>query len=134
MSKFIKIAIGIVVVLVIFFVVSKIIKSDEKTDNRQVATRVDYSDTENLAVSGEAAALLRTLNNLEKVELNGDIFFDPAFRDLVDYSKVINPIQKYRQNPFSPIGSPNSIRRNTFEVGAGTDAPQNSGQATSTGA
>lgn len=133
MSKVIKIVIGVVVLIAVIFLVYKVTSSEEKTPDNQVAERVDYTTAENVVATGEAAALLRTLKNLEKVELDGAIFSDPAFQILFDYSKDITPIQKYRQNPFSPIGTPNTIRRDSVITGSiETDAPAGGPQATST--
>jgi hypothetical protein len=59
------------------------------------------SDSEASAhIAAESAEFLRRLNELKAIELNGEIFSDPRFISLVDYSAPIlsEPIGK--PNPF----------------------------------
>jgi hypothetical protein len=133
MSKIVKIIIAVVIVLVVVFFIYKVASSQTENKDKEATTRVDYTTADNAATSGEAAALLRTLKNLEKVELNGDIFSDPAFTVLFDFSKVLTPIDKYRQNPFAPIGAPNTLSRKSASLEIeGTVGAQPSGTSTAT--
>ena len=60
----------------------------------------------NTRVSNQAAAetqeFLRRLNELKTVDLEGDLFIDPRFQSLVDYSTPIVPSSVGRSNPFEP--------------------------------
>lgn len=69
------------------------------------------------ALAGSATAVnggrefARILVNLEGLRLNDDIFSDPLFRSLIDFSVDLEPQEKGRDNPFAPLG---------VDTGAGT--------------
>ena len=58
----------------------------------------------NREVSAQAAAetetFLRRLNELRGIELSSDIFFDPRFTSLIDFSTPVPGFQVGRSNPF----------------------------------
>lgn len=41
---------------------------------------------------------------IEQIQINPEVFDTPLFRNLKDFSAVINPEVQSRPNPFSPIG------------------------------
>lgn len=101
------------VLVVILALLYSIFTSDNPDASNQPISTVTYSsgDPNNpTVVPNEAARLVRILKNLENIELDGSIFDDPAFLVLIDFSKIIAPIDKFRQNPFAPIGVGNTRR------------------------
>lgn len=54
----------------------------------------------NNQIAAEASLFLEHLNELETLSLSGDIFSDPRFTNLVDFSEPINPQPIGRANPF----------------------------------
>lgn len=61
----------------------------------------------NTRVSNQAAAetqeFLRRLNELENIAISTELFDDPRFQALVDYSTPIVPTPVGRSNPFEPV-------------------------------
>lgn len=49
--------------------------------------------------------IIGILNELEAIDLSGDIFKDPAFVTLIDFQRGVGPKLIGRSNPFAPIGS-----------------------------
>jgi hypothetical protein len=58
------------------------------------------------AVSEE---FLQLLLSLQKIDLSGDLFLNPIFAGLVDFSTELQPQTPGRVNPFAPIGSVGSV-------------------------
>ena len=56
-------------------------------------------------ISDESLKILDALSELKKLQLNGEIFSDPAFGSLEDFSKPVDPEPIQRPNPFAPIES-----------------------------
>lgn len=113
MSKTFKIIIGVVVIVVVLALVYSIFSSGDSNSSDQAVNTVSFSSlnpNSPTPVPNEAARLVRMLQNLENIELDGAIFSDPAFLVLIDFSKIIAPIDNYRQNPFAPIGVGNGRR------------------------
>ncbi len=54
-----------------------------------------------IQVAAESANFLRRLNELKSVELNGNIFSDPRFISLVNYSIPVRAEMVGNPNPFS---------------------------------
>jgi hypothetical protein len=60
---------------------------------------------ENPSVSNsEGVEILALLNEMQKITLSTDIFKDPLFLNLKDFTVVLPEEQRYRPNPFAPIG------------------------------
>ena len=58
------------------------------------------------SASSTSDSLLRILNNLQGLELNDSIFFNPAFDELSDISiPLVKEGNAGRRNPFAPIGN-----------------------------
>ena len=56
----------------------------------------------------EAQDLLRMLQNLKNLKLDGTLFADPAFIRLEDFSRPLEPQEPGRINPFAPLGAINT--------------------------
>lgn len=48
----------------------------------------------------ETQAFLRRLNELQEIKLSNELFSDPRFNALVDFSQPIQPVPFGRENPF----------------------------------
>lgn len=57
-----------------------------------------------VTVGATAEDLLGILSDLQQIKLEGDIFTDPVFQSLTDFSVEIPPEPVSRPNPFLPIG------------------------------
>lgn len=57
-------------------------------------------DPEVLRVEREVLSLL---NDLNRIDLEGNIFSSPIFHSLVDYSVELTPEPVGRENPFAPL-------------------------------
>ncbi len=57
--------------------------------------------TERQQVALESAVILRNLNKIKTVNLEGEIFSNPRFTNLVDFTEPINPQSVGRSNPFT---------------------------------
>ena len=55
--------------------------------------------------SVESTEILKALQELKKLSIDGSVFDSAAFKSLVDYTLAVNPEDKQRPNPFAPIGS-----------------------------
>lgn len=55
-------------------------------------------------VNSEGMEILALLNEMQKIALSTDIFKDPLFLNLKDFTVVLPEEQRYRPNPFAPIG------------------------------
>lgn len=64
--------------------------------------------TGSVAVDSADQALVGSLLTLRTVSLSGDIFNDPGYRVLKDFSTTIVPEPVGRQNPFQPLTAPAS--------------------------
>ncbi len=60
--------------------------------------------------SPESQQILNALNELKNIKLDGQIFTDPVFQGLEDFTRQVNEEPKQRPNPFAPISpsNPNS--------------------------
>ena len=61
---------------------------------------VEESNTESSVI---AQKFVNQINSLNSVELSADIFSNPVFQSLVDFSRPIPEESKGRNNPFAPI-------------------------------
>ena len=101
--------IGAVVILLVLYIL--FIKPDNNTASNATLTSSVTGESPNQARTESANAtpgdsLLRILNNLETLELNDSIFFNPAFDKLRDISiPLVKEGNAGRRNPFAPIGS-----------------------------
>jgi len=101
MNKKLIIQISVVVgVVVLALVIYGLIAGDEAKPEPGVAREVFVGKEAN---NGEAQKLLRTLKNLEDLELDTEIFDDPAFNALVDFGRPIQKRPVGRLNPFTSI-------------------------------
>ena len=69
----------------------------------QAVITVDGNDSVSSQLTAETQEFLRRLNQLKVIELSDDLFTDPRFKSLVDYSTPILPSPVGRQNPFEEI-------------------------------
>lgn len=53
--------------------------------------------------SAAGAQVLGLLNQLKQIQIYSELFLDPGFISLQDYSVVIPPVNIGRPNPFAPI-------------------------------
>jgi hypothetical protein len=51
------------------------------------------------------AEIISQLRQIQGLNLESDIFVDPVFNYLKDYSKEIQPEDSGRSNPFAPLGT-----------------------------
>lgn len=118
--------VGAVVVLLVLYVL--FVKPDGSQSNATLtssntgASPLQTRTTQNTA-SSTGDSLLRILNNLEGLELNDSIFFNPAFDELRDISiPLVKEGNAGRRNPFAPIGNdpvPVAVPVNNGSVGEG---------------
>lgn len=112
-KTFIGIAIGVIVLLVIYIMFIKpdtsgssatLVSSSQQPSSS--ASNATNQQTATPAPSGEHDALLRILNSLKELRLDDAIFFNPAFSELRDISiPLIKEGNAGRRNPFAPIGN-----------------------------
>jgi len=95
----IKIAIAVGVLVVALFIYG-LLAGDDSEPAPSVQREVFVGEG---VANGEAQRLLRTLKNLENLELDTEIFDDPAFNALVDFGRPIQKRPVGRLNPFSAI-------------------------------
>lgn len=101
--------IAAVVVLLVLYIL--FIKPDNNTSSNSALTSSVTGESPSQARTESTGAtpgdsLLRILNNLETLELNDSIFFNPAFDTLRDISiPLVKEGNAGRRNPFAPIGS-----------------------------
>ncbi len=57
--------------------------------------------------------LLSALREFKKLTIKTDIFETPAWGSLVDFGKTLKEREKYRPNPFAPIGQTSSQSTST---------------------
>jgi hypothetical protein len=67
---------------------------------QNAALDVSTDSTVSSQVAAETADFLRRLNELKAIELKGEIFSDPRFLSLRDYSSPISPEAVGDSNPF----------------------------------
>ena len=94
--KLIKISI---LILVVFGVIGFFGFYFFKNNDNQALTVEEV----NPQISMESQEILATLRELQKLEIKGDVFDSPVFKDLVDVSVIVNVEDKQRPNPFAPI-------------------------------
>ncbi len=95
LKKYKNILIGIVVVIVLFLLYSFFFKG---SSSEQLLT----SETATSTAGGED--LLSLLLELKSITLTTEIFSDPVFTTLQDFSVELAPQPIGRRNPFAPIG------------------------------
>lgn len=61
---------------------------------------LEQVNVENQAIG---AKVLSTLNMLESLKIDGEVFQTPIYKTLVDYSVAIPPLPVGRPNPFAPL-------------------------------
>ena len=112
MSKLVKILGSVIILLLLGFYGYSVITADDPDSEDLALERQTFEGVsqEELIIANEADALLRVLNNLTEVKLDGQIFNDPAFTRLVNNSKSLDPIDNFRRNPFAPIGEGDGVR------------------------
>ena len=97
----IKLLIGLVILLVAFFVYKYFFVSSEPDDTPGLQ-----------AVSGDLGStgpvvddeFIKLLDRLRGVELNSDLFSTPAWNSLANFQVPLVDEEKRRQNPFAPVG------------------------------
>lgn len=50
-----------------------------------------------------SARFIRELNAIQSLEISTNLFSDPRFRSLVDFSRPVLPLPVGRDNPFAPV-------------------------------
>lgn len=103
---------GAVVVLLVLYIL--FVKPDDSAKSTGLvssntgsapAVRNSQNQTQAQALAS-SDSLLRILKNLEGLELNDSIFFNPAFSKLRDISiPLVKEGNAGRRNPFAPIGN-----------------------------
>lgn len=129
------IIVGIVVVLLVLYVL--FVKpsgspSSSTLSSSQTGETPLQPQTSPSSVSSAGDSLLRILNNLEGLELNDSIFFNPAFGELRDISiPLVKEGNAGRRNPFAPIGKdPVPVPVNNGSVGQNIAEQDTLGDAT----
>ena len=97
----IKLLIGLVILLVAFFVYKYFFVSSAPDDTPGLQ-----------AVSGDLGStgpvvddeFIKLLDRLRGVELNSDLFSTPAWNSLANFQVPLVDEEKRRQNPFAPVG------------------------------
>jgi hypothetical protein len=97
--KYKKIIVVIVLVVVGFVVYSYLFKNDKQD---QLILNSAGVVNANQTYAGREIVVL--LSDLRSIKLNDDIFSNPAFKKLIDFSLPISSEPKGRNNPFAPIG------------------------------
>lgn len=101
----ILVAIGLVLVLVYFFFIKKAPEEPALVSSNADGTIVDNS-VANSNSSALTKEFLTLLLNVKSININDQIFSDPAFSSLIDSSiSILNDGNEGRPNPFAPIGS-----------------------------
>lgn len=100
-NKYKKVIIIILVVILLFLVWSIFI-NDEPEIEPLLVTR----DSEEVGDLGEK--IIKTLNRVNKIELNKAVFEHPVFLRLEDYSREIQKQDVGRENPFEPFNASDS--------------------------
>ena len=100
-SKFIVKGIIIIIVLVAAFLAYRFffLKSDPAPEG---LNSLDFSTENGTAATDEFIALI---NELQNVKLKTELFSNPAYRALKNFSKPLIPEPKGRPNPFLPISA-----------------------------
>ncbi len=127
---FITVAVVILLVLYVLFV-----KPDGSNSNATLTSSntggspLQAARPEQNDVARTGDSLLRILNNLEGLELNDSIFFNPAFAELRDISiPLVKEGNAGRRNPFAPIGKdPVPLPVNNGSVGIDISNESDSG-------
>ncbi len=90
------ILIAVVVVLVIIVIIWFVMKKPKSLDEKQVA----FTDDSMTNIEKDMIASLATI---DKININPEVFNNPAFAQLVDMSRRITEEPIHRANPFAPI-------------------------------
>jgi hypothetical protein len=70
--------------------------------------------------------IVNQLDELERLDLNKDIFDRPSFQSLIDYRQLVQKEPVGRNNPFSKVGTDGSYLGTPFDISFIDDL--NSGQ------
>jgi len=101
MKEFLKknrtVIIIILVILIGLFIFSTFFNKGDK-QNQPIVKKTVNSTTKLLG-----AEILSALNSLKVLKLDANIFVDPAFKSLVDFSRPVLEEPIGRKNPFAPI-------------------------------
>lgn len=79
------------------------------------------SSPADLGLNNPDQEFLAVLNSLKTLDLESDIFNDPVFRGLTDFSQPLKPEPSGRRNPFDPF-NPNPIFAPEVVAGTSTTA------------
>jgi len=113
---------AVVILLVLYVLFIKSDKAAPSSSATLTSSSTGFSPNQartEPAVSNTGDSLLRILNNLENLELNDSIFFNPAFAKLRDISiPLVKEGNAGRRNPFAAIGNdPVPLPLNNGSVG-----------------
>jgi len=98
-SRFAKIGAVVVILLVAILIYSV---TASPAPEEVSFERTDFTtDTQS---QSEAQDLLRMLQNLKNLRLEGTLFANQAFIRLADFSRPLEPQEPGRANPFAPLG------------------------------
>ncbi len=97
--KYKKVVIVVVVIVIAFVLYAYLFKNEKKND---ITSFNPNSINANQPGAGKDIIVL--LSDLKSIKLNDDIFSNPSFKKLVDFSLPISSEPKGRNNPFAPIG------------------------------
>lgn len=114
--KKIKVPIIIIVILIISFVVYNLFFKKTQDDSG-----ISKGETSEETIKSPNEDFLPLLNLIRNVSFNENLFKDPVFRSLADFSEPVKEEQKGRVNPFDPNISASAFLSNTDISFAGSE-------------
>lgn len=97
MSKYLKIIVGVVVVVAVFAGIFLFFSGSTPSDTAVIANGAPASDAE--------VTFSNLSSELDSITFNTTVLSDPRFQALVDIHTAILPETSGRSDPFAPIGS-----------------------------
>lgn len=115
----------LILALIVAFVAYRAFLSKRKdADSSQVGLVASSEiETDRVAAADE---FLGILLSLQQIELRDDLFREPLFRSLKDFSKPLRPQIPGRVNPFAPIGVGGRPSSDEQSTGTGTTTQEQS--------
>ena len=102
-----KIIIIVVVVILAFVAYSIFISGGEKSNangvTRQAVGNTSTSQTATSGLDGPGKEFVTQLLAIQNIKFNLQLFTDPVFQGLQDWSREILPQESGRPNPFAPL-------------------------------
>ncbi|MEN9649810.1 MAG: hypothetical protein RL094_777 [Candidatus Parcubacteria bacterium] len=106
LSKFKYLILIVILVVIAFLAYTKFMPASSATSsNALVRTSQTASTGGNTSASeGPGREFVNQLLAIQNIRFNVDIFSDPAYLSLVDFSRELIPQPAGRPNPFAPLG------------------------------